>query len=60
MALSNCDIFGCKKSKFIRKEEENGLLSSIRIKTSLSKKYFSCSFVLLIVIMKVLQKESNS
>ena len=35
--LSNCAICGSKKSKFIKKQEANGLLSSLRIKTPLSK-----------------------
>ena len=35
--LSNCAICGSKKSKFIKKQEANGLLSSLGIKTPLSK-----------------------
>ena len=41
MILSNSDIFKSKKPNFIRKEEENGLLSSLGIKASLNKNYFS-------------------
>ena len=37
MILSNCAICGSKKSKFIKKQEANGLLSSLGIKTPLSK-----------------------
>ena len=36
MVLSNCAIYGSKKSKFIKKQEANGLLSSSGIKTPLS------------------------
>ena len=35
--LSNCDVCGSKKSKFIKKQEANGLLGSLGIKTPLSK-----------------------
>ena len=35
--LSNCAICGSKKSKFIKKQETNGLLSSLGIKTPLSE-----------------------
>ena len=38
--LSNCAICGSKKSKFIKKQEANGLLSSLGIKTPLSKILF--------------------
>ena len=37
MILSNCAICGSEKSKFIKKQEANGLLSSLGIKTPLSK-----------------------
>ena len=37
MILSNCNICGSKKWKFINKQEANGLLSSLGIKTPLSK-----------------------
>ena len=37
MLLSKCAICGSKKSKFIKKQEANGLLSSLGIKTPLSK-----------------------
>ena len=37
MILSNCAIRGSKKSKFIKKQKANGLLSSFGIKISLSK-----------------------
>ena len=37
MILSNCNICGSKKSKFIKKQEANGQLSSLGIKTPLIK-----------------------
>ena len=37
MILSKCAICGSKKSKFINKQEASGLLSSLVIKTPLSK-----------------------
>ena len=37
MILSNCAICGGKKSKFIKKQEANRLLSSLGIKTPLRK-----------------------
>ena len=37
MILSKCAICGSKKSKFIKKQEEKGLLSSSGLKTPLSK-----------------------
>ena len=37
MILSKYAICGNKKSKFIKKQEANGILSSLGIKTSLSK-----------------------
>ena len=37
MALSKCAICGSKKSKFIKKHEAKGLLSSLSIRTPLSK-----------------------
>ena len=33
MILSNCAVCGTKKSKFIKTQEANGLLSSLGIKT---------------------------
>ena len=51
MILLNCAIYSIKKSKFIKKQEANGLLSSLAIKTSLSKipllgnVCFKCSFI---------------
>ena len=35
--LSKCAIYGSKKSKFINKQEAKGILSSLGIKTPLSK-----------------------
>ena len=37
MILSKCTICGSKKSKFIKKQEAKGILSSLGIKTPLSK-----------------------
>ena len=37
MILSKCAICGSKKSKFIKKQEGKGILSSLGIKTPLSK-----------------------
>ena len=37
MILSKCAICGSKKSRFIKNQEAKGLLSNLRLKTSLSK-----------------------
>ena len=37
MMLSKCAICGSKKSKFIKKQEASGILSSVGIRTPLSK-----------------------
>ena len=37
MLLSKCPVCGSKKSRFIKKQEANGLLSSLRNKAPLSK-----------------------
>ena len=37
MLLSKCTVCYSKKSKFIKQQEASRLLSSLRIKTSLSK-----------------------
>ena len=37
MILSKCATCGSKKSKFIKKQEANGILSILGIKTPLSK-----------------------
>ena len=37
MILSKCAICGSKKSKFIKKQEASGILSSVGISTPLSK-----------------------
>ena len=37
MILSKCAICGCKKSKFIKKQEASGILSSVGIRTRLNK-----------------------
>ena len=37
MLLSKCAIYGSKKARFIKKREESGILSSLSLKTPLSK-----------------------
>ena len=37
MLLSKCEVCNSKKSKFVRGQEASGLLSSLGIKTPLSK-----------------------
>ena len=37
MILSKCAICGSKKSKFIKKQDAKGILSSVGIKTPLNK-----------------------
>ena len=37
MILSKCAICGSKKSRFIKSQEEKGLLSNLGVKTPLSK-----------------------
>ena len=37
MLLSKCVICGTKKSRFIKKQEASGILSSLCLKTPLSK-----------------------
>ena len=37
MLLSNCGVCDSKKSRFIKEQESNGLLTSLRITTPLSK-----------------------
>ena len=37
MLLPKCAVCGSKKSKFIKRQEASGLLSSLGIKTPLSK-----------------------
>ena len=37
MLLSKCEVYDSKKSKFIKEQEASGVLSSLGIKTPLSK-----------------------
>ena len=37
MILSQCDVCGSKKPRFIKKQEAKGLLSNLGIRTPLSK-----------------------
>ena len=37
MILSKCAICGCRKSRFIKRQDAKGILSSLGIKTPLSK-----------------------
>ena len=51
MILSKCAICGSKKSKFIKKQEASGILSSVGIITPLEKMpvlgdiFFGCNFI---------------
>ena len=47
MLLSKCEVIGSKKSKFIKEQEAIGFLSSIGIKTTLSKVLFIRSSLVL-------------
>ena len=40
MILSQCDVCGSKKSTFMEKKEASGILSSLGLKTPLSKIQF--------------------
>ena len=37
MILSNCAIYGSRKSRFIKHQEEKGLLSNLGVRAPLSK-----------------------
>ena len=37
MLLSKCAVCSCKKSRFMKEQEAKGILSSLGLKTSLSK-----------------------
>ena len=37
MIWSKCAIYGSKKSRFIKKQEENGILSNLDLKTLFKK-----------------------
>ena len=37
MILSQCDVCGSKKSKFVKEQEAKGLLSNLGLKTPLNK-----------------------
>ena len=52
--LSKCAVCESKKSKFIKKQEAGGLLSSLGIKAPISK-IFSRSSSVLIVLSKLIQ-----
>ena len=43
MYLSNCAVCDSKKSRLVKEKEASGLISSLRIKTPLSKTPFSRS-----------------
>ena len=57
MILSKCAICGNKKSKFVKKQEASGILSSVGIRTLLSKIpvlddiFFECNSVECIKVM---------
>ena len=40
MLLSECAVCGSKKSRFMKKQEASGILSSLGLKTPLSKNPF--------------------
>ena len=42
MILSKCAIRGSKKSRFLKKQEANGILSNLGMKTPLSQKGHKC------------------
>ena len=42
MLLSKCEVCNSKKTKFIKQQEASGLLSSLGIKTPLSKIPLAC------------------
>ena len=46
MLLSKCAVYNNKKSRFIKKEEANGLFSSLGLKTPLSKILLLGNFLL--------------
>ena len=46
MILSECAICGAKKSKFIKKQEAKGLLTSLGFKTGLDKIQFLGDYLL--------------
>ena len=45
MLISKCEVWDSKKSRLIKKQEASGLLSSLGIKTPLSKIPLSGSFL---------------
>ena len=55
MRSSKYAVRDSKKSKYIKQQEASGLLSSLGIKTSLSKIPLSTSSFLLIVLNKLMQ-----
>ena len=59
MLLSKCAVCDSKKSKFIKQEEPNELLSSLRIKTPLSKIPLIGPLFVLIVLNKLIQDKMN-
>ena len=55
MLLSKCAVCESKKSKFIKEQEASGLLSTLGIKTPLSKNSFIRFSFVLIVLSKLIQ-----
>ena len=55
MFLWKCELCDSKKTKFIKKEEARGLLSSLRIKTPLSEIHLVGIFFVLRVLNKLIQ-----
>ena len=53
MILSQCDVCGSKKSKFIKKQEASGILCSLGIKTPSSKiPFYGDVFFLKTILLK--------
>ena len=55
MLLSNCAVCDSKKSKFTKQPELSGLLSSLGVKTPLSKIPLVGRLLVLIVLKKLIQ-----
>ena len=59
MFLSKCAVCDSKKSRFIKKQEASGLLSSLGIKTPLSENFISRSSLVLWFILFSIKKTSG-
>ena len=45
MIVSKCSVCGCKKSRFIVKQEAGGILSNLRLTTPLGKIQLLCDIL---------------